>query len=149
VRLQNGAVTNTPDALDIICRIAGGDLDAEIVARTDHAIAFLDHRPVFYGHTLVAPLHHVETLPELSSEALSRVMDLVQRIAAAMVTGLGAQGSFVAVNNTVSQSIPHLHVHVVPRTKGDGLKGFFWPRRAYAAGQAASYAALLRDALQA
>jgi histidine triad (HIT) family protein len=142
-------VTTTHDARDIICRIASGDLDAEILARTDHAIAFLDHRPVFYGHTLVAPLHHVETLPEVSPDALAPVMELVQRVAAAMLTGLGAQGSFVGVNNTVSQSIPHLHVHVIPRTKGDGLKGFFWPRRAYAAGQATSYATLLREALQA
>ncbi len=142
-------MTTTPDARDIICRIAAGDLDAEIVARSDQAIAFLDHRPVFYGHTLVAPLHHVETLPEISPDALAPVMELVQRVAAAMVSALGAQGSFVAVNNTVSQSIPHLHVHVVPRTKGDGLKGFFWPRRAYAAGQAAAYATRLRDALQA
>ena len=142
-------MTTTADARDIICRIASGDLDAEIVARTDHAIAFLDHRPVFYGHTLIAPLHHVETLPDLSLDALSPVMQLVQRVAAAMVTGLGAQGSFVAVNNTVSQSITHLHVHVIPRTKGDGLKGFFWPRRSYALGQAASYATLLREALRA
>ena len=142
-------MTTTPDARDIICRIAAGDLDAEIVACSDQAIAFLDHRPVFYGHTLVAPLHHVETLPEISPDALAPVMELVQRVAAAMVSALGAQGSFVAVNNTVSQSIPHLHVHVVPRTKGDGLKGFFWPRRAYAAGQAAAYATRLRDALQA
>jgi histidine triad (HIT) family protein len=142
-------VTTTADARDIICRIASGDLDAEILARTEAAIAFLDHRPVFYGHTLIAPLHHVETLPDLSPEALSPVMELVQRVAAAMVTGLGAQGSFVGVNNTVSQSVPHLHVHVIPRTKGDGLKGFFWPRRSYAVGQAASYATLLREALRA
>jgi len=140
-------VTTTADARDIICRIASGDLDAEILARTEGALAFLDHRPVFYGHALIAPLHHVETLPDLSPEALSPVMELVQRVAAAMVTGLGAQGSFVGVNNMVSQSVPHLHVHVIPRTKGDGLKGFFWPRRSYAAGQAASYATLLREAL--
>jgi histidine triad (HIT) family protein len=142
-------VTTTADTRDIICRIISGDLDAEILARTEAAIAFLDHRPVFYGHTLIAPLHHVETLPDLSPEALSPVMELVQRVAAAMVTGLGAQGSFVGVNNTVSQSVPHLHVHVIPRTKGDGLKGFFWPRRLYAVGQAASYATLLREALRA
>jgi histidine triad (HIT) family protein len=141
-------VTTTADSRDIICRIAAGDLDAEIVARTDHAIAFLDHRPVFYGHTLIAPLRHVDTFPDLSPDALSPVMELVQRVASAMVTGLGAQGSLVAINNTVSQSVPHLHVHVIPRTKGDGLKGFFWPRRAYAAGQAASYATMLREALQ-
>jgi histidine triad (HIT) family protein len=139
----------TDDARDIICRIASGDLDAEVVARTDHAIAFLDHRPVFHGHTLIAPLHHVDTLPELSADELVPLMTLVQRVAAAMVTGLGAQGSFVGINNTVSQSIPHLHVHVIPRTKGDGLKGFFWPRRSYAAGQAVSYATLLREALEA
>jgi histidine triad (HIT) family protein len=142
-------VTTTADARDLICRIASGDLDAEVVTRTEHAIAFLDHRPVFHGHTLVAPLHHVETLPDMTPEALSPVMELVQRMATAMVTGLGAQGSFVAVNNTVSQSVPHLHVHVIPRTKGDGLKGFFWPRRSYEAGQAAAYAQLLREALRA
>ncbi|HET7725156.1 MAG TPA: HIT family protein [Propionibacteriaceae bacterium] len=142
-------MTTTADARDIICRIANGDLDAEIVTRTEHAIAFLDHRPVFHGHTLVAPLRHVETLSDISAEALSPVMELVQRLATAMVTGLGAQGSFVGVNNVVSQSVPHLHVHVIPRTKGDGLRGFFWPRRSYAAGQAAAYAARLREALQA
>ncbi len=141
-------MTTTTDARDIICRIASGDLDAEIIARTDHAIAFLDHRPVFHGHTLVAPLTHVDTLPDLPLDAVTPIMELVQRMATAMVTGLGAQGSFVAINNTVSQSVPHLHVHVIPRTKGDGLKGFFWPRSAYGAGQAASYAALLREALQ-
>ena len=141
-------MTTTADARDIICRIAFGDLDAEIIARTEHAIAFLDHRPVFYGHTLVAPLHHVETLPDLSPEALSPVMELVQRVAAAMVTGLGAQGSFVGVNNTVSQSIPHLHVHVIPRTKGDGLKGFFWPRHKYEGeAEMVTYADRLRAAL--
>jgi histidine triad (HIT) family protein len=139
----------TDDTRDIICRIASGDFDAEVVARTDHAIAFLDHRPVFHGHTLIAPLHHVDTLPELPADELVPLMTLVQRVAAAMVTGLGAQGSFVGINNTVSQSVLHLHVHVIPRTKGDGLKGFFWPRRSYAAGQAASYATLLREALQA
>ncbi len=142
-------MTTTNDARDLICRIAAGDLDAQVVARTEHAIAFLDHRPVFHGHTLVAPLQHVQTLPEITPGELSPVMELVQRVAAAMVTALGAQGSFVAVNNTVSQSVPHLHVHVIPRTKGDGLKGFFWPRRSYAAGQAVTYAELLRAALEA
>lgn len=140
-------MTTTPDAPDIICRIAAGDLSAEIVARTDSALAFLDHRPVFHGHTLVCPLEHVVTLPELPADQLAPLMGLVQRVSAAMVTALGAQGSFVAINNTVSQSVPHLHVHVVPRTKGDGLKGFFWPRRTYGAGEMVAYATLLRDAL--
>ena len=87
------------------------------------------------------------TTSSLSVDALAVLMGATQRVASAMVDGLGAQGSFVAVNNTVSQSVPHLHVHVVPRTKGDGLRGFFWPRTRYAAGEAATFAARLREAI--
>ena len=136
-------------AEDAVCRIVRGELPAEVVARTDRAIAFLDHRPVFPGHVLVCPLRHVVTLPELPYDELAPLFALAQRAAAAMVSGLGADGSFVAVNNTVSQSVPHLHVHVVPRRRGDGLKGFFWPRHPYAAGEAARYASALRQALSA
>ncbi len=132
---------------DVVCRIVRGDLDAEVVARTDRAIAFLDHRPVFPGHVLVCPLAHVVTLPELPGDQVAPLFALVQRVADAMVTGLGADGSFVGINNTVSQSVPHLHVHVVPRRKGDGLRGFFWPRQKYGEAGAASYARLLREAL--
>lgn len=139
-------MTSIPDQ-DAICRIASGELDAEVVAHTDTAIAFLDHRPVFLGHTLVCPLQHVGTLPELPVEDITPLMTLVQRVSAAMVSALGAQGSFVGINNTVSQSVPHLHVHVVPRTRGDGLRGFFWPRRRYADGEMAEYGARLRDTL--
>ena len=97
--------------------------------RTDELVAFLDHRPVFKGHVLVAPVRHVDTLLDLPAELMAPLLTPAQRVAAALGRRrLGAQGTFVAINNVVSQSVPHLHVHVVPRTKGDGLRGFFWPR---------------------
>ena len=99
---------------------------------TDEVVAFLDHRPVFKGHTLLVPRRHVRTLPDLPAGLRDPFLAAGQRLAAAMVDGLGAQGSFVAINNVVSQSVAHLHLHVVPRTKGDGLRGFFWPRTKYA-----------------
>lgn len=132
---------------DIFCRIIAGELDAEVVNRTDDLIAFLDHRPVFKGHVLIAPLVHVDTLLDLPQPLMEPLMIMAQRVAVAVQEGLGAQGSFVAVNNTVSQSVPHLHVHVVPRTKGDGLRGFFWPRTKYAGDEQAACGQLLREAL--
>jgi histidine triad (HIT) family protein len=131
----------------LFCRIVAGDVAAEVVWETDHTVGFLDHRPVFKGHVLLVPRPHVVTLPDLPPELRDPFLASGQRLAAAMVDALGAQGSFVAINNTVSQSVPHLHLHVVPRTKGDGLRGFFWPRTRYADGEAAQYAARLRDAL--
>jgi histidine triad (HIT) family protein len=113
----------------VFCDIVAGKLSASVVARDDGAIAFLDAKPLFKGHTLVVPTSHVVTLPELADVA--PLFSLAQRISRALPDALGAQGSFVAINNIVSQSVPHLHVHVVPRTKGDGLKGFFWPRVKY------------------
>lgn len=103
-----------------------------MVWRGEGVTAFLDRRPLFKGHTLLVPDEHVETLVELPAMLRDPLLGTAQRLAAAMKSGLGAQGSFVAMNNTVSQSVPHLHVHVVPRTKGDGLRGFFWPRTSYA-----------------
>lgn len=132
---------------DIACEIIEGRLAAEIVLRTPDVIAFLDHRPVFKGHVLVCPTRHVDTMLDLPAELVVPLFDACRRIAAAMTTALGAQGTFVAVNNVVSQSVPHLHVHVVPRTKGDGLRGFFWPRTRYAAGEAEDYAARLASVL--
>ena len=132
---------------DIICQIVAGELDAAVVARTDQLIAFLDHRPVFKGHVLISPVDHVDTLLELPTALMTPLLSLGQRVAAAVAAGLGAQGTFVAMNNVVSQSIPHLHLHVVPRTKGDGLRGFFWPRTTYADGEMAAYAELIREAL--
>ena len=121
-----------PDCL--FCRIAAGEVPAQLVLATELFVAFLDHRPVFKGHVLLVPRLHVETLPELPADLRDPFLAAGQRLATAMVGGLGAQGSFMAVNNTVSQSVPHLHLHVVPRTRGDGLRGFFWPRTKYASG---------------
>lgn len=132
---------------DVICRIASGELASEVVWQDEQLVAFLDHRPVFKGHVLVAPVVHVDTLPELPGDLVAPLFTLVQRVAAAMVDGLGADGSFTAINTVVSQSVPHLHVHVVPRSRGDGLRGFFWPRTKYADGEAVEYAARLRAVL--
>lgn len=131
----------------VFCQIVAGDLAAEVVLDTDDFVGFLDARPVFKGHVLLVPREHVDTLPDLPAGLRDGFLEAAQRLATAVKDGLGAQGSFVAMNNTVSQSVPHLHLHVVPRTKGDGLRGFFWPRTKYADGEAAAYAARLRDAL--
>lgn len=95
-------------------------------------MAFLDHRPLFHGHCLVVPRKHFETLSDLPAELVSPLFANVQLLSRAVETALSAEGSFVAMNNRVSQSVPHLHVHVVPRKRKDGLKGFFWPRTKYA-----------------
>lgn len=133
----------------VFCQIASGAVPAEVVLRTDEVTAFLDRRPLFFGHVLVIPNAHVETLGELPAPALAPLFAAVQRIALALERGLGAGGSLVALNNRVSQSVPHLHVHVVPRTKGDGLRGFFWPRRKYESEEVMrSYAARIVAALE-
>jgi histidine triad (HIT) family protein len=105
--------------------------DDKLVYRADRVAAFLDSKPLFPGHLLVVPTAHVLTLDQLDPAPLAALMAVVQRATAAMRTALGAEGAFVANNNVVSQSVPHLHIHVVPRTKGDGLRGFFWPRTSY------------------
>lgn len=133
----------------LFCGIAAGAVDADVVLADAHLVAFLDHRPVFKGHTLLMPRRHVVTLPDLPAALRDPFLEAGQRLATAMVEGLGAQGSFMAVNNTVSQSVPHLHLHVVPRTRGDGLRGFFWPRHRYDAGESPEYAERLRAALAA
>jgi histidine triad (HIT) family protein len=128
--------------------ILAGDAPAWFVLDEPEVAAFLDVRPLFKGHVLVLPRTHYETLADLPQGLIEPLFGWVQRISAAMPAAYGAQGSFVAVNNTVSQSVPHLHVHVVPRTKGDGLRGFFWPRGRYASDdEAAQYARRMRDAL--
>lgn len=130
------------------CSVVAGDLPADIVLDEPELLAFLDRRPVFKGHVLLVPREHVDTLLELPPGLHAPLLEATQRLARAVVAGLGAQGSFVAMNNVVSQSVPHLHVHVVPRTKGDGLRGFFWPRTTYAdETESAAYAARLRSAL--
>jgi histidine triad (HIT) family protein len=122
-----------PDSSDcVFCRVAAGEIPGTVVSETEHTIAFLDHRPIFPGHTLVIPREHVETLRDLPIDLLQPYFAEVQRLAAAVQDGMDAQGTFVAENNVVSQSVPHLHVHVVPRRRKDGLRGFFWPRGKYA-----------------
>jgi histidine triad (HIT) family protein len=115
----------------VFCGILRGELPAHVVLDDDVCLAFLDKTPLFHGHVLVIPRTHVVTLPDLAPEVVGPLFARVQLLAAAVPAALGAEGSFVAMNNIVSQSVPHLHVHVVPRTKGDGLKGFFWPRKKY------------------
>jgi histidine triad (HIT) family protein len=132
----------------VFCDIAAGRVPAHFVLDDADVIAFLDARPVFKGHVLVAPRLHVPTLPDMPTAAVGPFFQHVQRISAVLPVALGCQGTFVAANNVVSQSVPHLHVHVVPRTKGDGLRGFFWPRLRYESeDETAQYAERIRSAL--
>ncbi|MEU0547375.1 HIT family protein [Micromonospora sp. NPDC005979] len=132
----------------VFCGIVSGDVPAFRVADEPDGVAFLDTRPVFAGHVLVVPRTHLVTLAELPADLLPGYFALVQRLAVAVEAGLGAGGTFVAMNNRVSQSVPHLHTHVVPRTKGDGLRGFFWPRTRYADdAEAQTYADRIATAL--
>lgn len=115
----------------VFCAIVAGELPASIVLEDEHAVGFLDQRPLFHGHVLLVPRVHVETLADLPPEQLAPIFERVQALSRAVPAAMGAQGSFVAMNNIVSQSVPHLHCHVVPRVKKDGLRGFFWPRTKY------------------
>lgn len=131
------------------CAIGRGELAASMVLRDEQVCAFLDARPVFKGHVLVAPCEHIPDLLELPRPLMEPLLSAVQRIARAMETGLSADGSFTAVNTKISQSVPHLHVHVVPRRKGDGLRGFFWPRTKYESdAEREEYADRIRQALR-
>ncbi|MCX6520343.1 MAG: HIT family protein [Actinobacteria bacterium] len=132
----------------VFCGIVAGTVAADVVLDDDVAVAFLDRSPVFKGHVLVVPRVHVVTLTDLATESIGPFFERVQRIARAVPSALDAHGTFVANNNIVSQSVAHLHVHVVPRRKRDGLRGFFWPREKYAAGEAARYADAIRTSLR-
>lgn len=131
----------------LFCRIIAGTAAADRVLETEDVVGFLDVRPVFKGHTLLVPRQHIATLSELPEPLMVPLFGAAQRIADVMTSTLGAQGTFIAMNNVVSQSVPHLHVHIVPRTKGDGLRGFFWPRTKYDEGEAEDYAVRIRGAL--
>jgi len=120
-----------PDDNCLFCRIVSGEVPATVIYEDEVSFAFLDHRPLFPGHTLLVPREHVETLGELPVSMVEPYFKAAQLLARAVESGLEAEGTFVAMNNRVSQSVPHLHVHVVPRRKKDGLKGFFWPRTKY------------------
>jgi histidine triad (HIT) family protein len=113
------------------CRIVSGREPAHVVLDDAHAMAFLDHRPLFPGHCLLVPRAHHETLGDLPEAEVAPLFQRARRLSRAVEEALAAEGTFVAVNNRVSQSVPHLHVHVVPRRRQDGLRGFFWPRQRY------------------
>ena len=131
----------------LFCEIVAGAQPAHRVFEDDACFAFLDTRPVFVGHVLLVPRRHHEALADLPSELLLPLFAGAQRLARAVETALRADGAFVAINNKVSQSVPHLHIHVVPRKKKDGLRGFFWPRQKYASEEeAAEIAGRIRDA---
>ncbi len=131
----------------VFCAIVAGERDAHVVWRDEVAVAFLDHRPLFRGHTLVVPVRHVMTLAELDPDEVGPFFRRVQVIARAVPEAFDVAGTFVANNNVVSQSVPHMHVHVVPRRRGDGLRGFFWPRQKYTDDLADIFAARLRRVL--
>src|SRR6478609_5048094 len=131
----------------VFCSIVAGEVRADVVLDEPDLVAFLDRRPVIKGHVLLVPRRHVDTLLDLPADLHATLPGATQRLAAAVVEGCGAQGTLVDMNNVVSQSVPHLHVHVVPRTKGDGVRGFFWPRTRYADdAEAQSYAERLAAA---
>jgi histidine triad (HIT) family protein len=132
----------------LFCRIIAGEVEAQIVFEDEIALAFLDHRPLFPGHTLLLPREHHETLADLPDALIEPYFLDLRLLSVAVRDAMGAQGTFVAANNVVSQSVPHLHFHVVPRVRKDGLRGFFWPRRKYEGDEhAAETAAAIRDAV--
>jgi histidine triad (HIT) family protein len=115
----------------LFCKIASGELKAAVVYKDEISLAFLDHRPLFPGHCLLIPKEHFETLSDLPQSLIGPFFANVQLLSRGIEAAMGAEGTFVAINNRVSQSVPHFHVHIVPRRKKDGLKGFFWPRSKY------------------
>jgi histidine triad (HIT) family protein len=132
----------------LFCSIVAGETPSDVVLETPVVVAFLDHRPLFPGHTLVVPRAHFETLRDLDDATRDELFAQVQRVAAAVQDATGSAGSFVAMNNVVSQSVPHAHVHAVPRNRKDGLRGFFWPRTRYASdGEMAAVAARITEQL--
>jgi histidine triad (HIT) family protein len=132
----------------VFCEIVAGTRPAHVVLDEDEVMAFLDARPVFPGHCLLIPRDHYETLADLPRELLEPLFGAAQRLQRALESALGADGVFVAVNNRISQSVPHMHVHVVPRRRKDGLRGFFWPRQKYESDEEmAEVAAKIRAAL--
>jgi histidine triad (HIT) family protein len=141
-----GAVPRSSEGC-AFCAIVTGTAEAEVVFESPSSVGFLDRRPLFHGHTLLVPRRHAVTFADLAVDEVGPFWLDAQHISRALPVLLGAQGTFVANNNTVSQSVAHLHVHIVPRSKGDGLRGFFWPRTTYEEGEAERVAAVLRAGL--
>jgi histidine triad (HIT) family protein len=138
-------VAGDPDCL--FCRIIAGEAEAAIVLDEPGVVAFLDIRPLFAGHTLLVPRDHHETLTDLPSDQIAGYFATAQRLAGTVERAMDARGTFVAMNNRVSQSVPHLHTHVVPRRPKDGLRGFFWPRTKYEGDEMEQTAAKIREEL--
>jgi histidine triad (HIT) family protein len=133
----------------VFCQIRDGVVPAHVVLDEEEILAFLDRRPVFPGHVLVVPRRHYETLADLTTELDGALFGAGRRVAAAVQAALAADGAFLGLNNVISQSVPHVHLHVVPRRRKDGLRGFFWPRQRYATEEEmASIASGIRGALQ-
>jgi len=132
----------------LFCSIVSGEIPAAIVYEDEDTLVFLDHRPLFPGHSLVIPRQHFETLSDLPREQVGKFFGDVQLLARAVEKSMGAEGTFVAMNNKISQSVPHLHVHVVPRRKKDGLKGFFWPRTKYKDGELEEVSKLISSTIE-
>jgi histidine triad (HIT) family protein len=122
----------------VFCDIVHRRVSSHVVYDDGNAMAFLDARPLFPGHTLLVPRDHIETLIDLPPALVAPLFETARRLAHAVETAMNAEGTFVAINNRVSQSVPHLHIHIVPRRKGDGLRGFFWPRSRYASEEEAA-----------
>jgi histidine triad (HIT) family protein len=148
MRGRYGPTVAAPESDCVFCRIVAGEEPAHVVHDDGEVVAFLDVRPLFPGHVLVVPRVHVVTLGDLPGERVGPYFSRVRAVEAAVRAATGAPGSFVAMNNTVSQSVPHLHAHVVPRRPKDGLRGFFWPRQRYDDdAHAAAVAAAVRSEL--
>lgn len=131
----------------IFCDIVASEIDAEVVFEDEDTVAFLDIRPLFPGHVLLVPREHHVTIEDLPDEQVERFFLNGRRLAGAVREAMGADGTFMAMNNVVSQSVPHLHLHVVPRVRKDGLRGFFWPRHKYGEGEMKAAAERVRAAL--
>jgi len=139
--------SQTFDESCAFCKVVRAD-DGFRVFEDEQTLAFLDHRPLFAGHSLLIPKSHLETINDLPDSLLAQLFANVRLLSAAVELGMRAEGTFIAANNRISQSVPHFHVHIVPRTKGDGLKGFFWPRRKYkSAEEVSSVLSALRAAI--
>jgi histidine triad (HIT) family protein len=138
-----------PDGDCLFCRIAAGEAEAHVVFEDDLTVAFLDARPLFPGHSLLIPRDHHEALWDLPPSLVEPYFANAKRLSRGIADAMKSQGAFVAINNIVSQSVPHLHTHLVPRNRKDGLRGFFWPRRKYGEGEAEAVAETLRAALAA
>ncbi len=139
-----------PESGCVFCAIVAGDVDAHIVFEDERSLAFLDQRPLFPGHSLLIPREHHEALWDLPEDQVGPLFTCARMLSVAIRDATESQGAFVAMNNIVSQSVPHLHVHIVPRNRKDGLRGFFWPRRKYKGDDhAAETAAKIREAVAA